>query len=75
VAVDPRVIPLGSRLRIEGYDDVFVAEDTGGAVVGDRIEIFFTDEAAAIQFGVRNLQVTVLDDAPARFDASVPGRP
>jgi 3D (Asp-Asp-Asp) domain-containing protein len=75
VAVDPRVIPLGSRLRIEGYDDVFIAEDTGGAVVGDRIEIFFTDEAAAIQFGVRNLQVTVLDDAPARFDAPVPGRP
>jgi len=68
VAVDPLVIPLGSRLRVEGYDDTFIAEDTGGAVFGNRIEIFFTDEASAIQFGVRYLQVAVLDDVPARTD-------
>ncbi len=75
VAVDPQVIPLGTHLRIEGFDDTFVAEDTGGAVIGDRIEIFFTDEAAAIQFGVRYLQVTILDDAPARITPPPPARP
>ncbi len=75
MAVDPQVIPLGTRLRIEGYDDIFIAEDTGGAVYGDRIEIFFTDEAAAILFGVRYLQVTILDDTPARIEPPLPARP
>ncbi len=61
VAVDPRVIPLGSHLQIEGFDTLFVAEDTGGAVVGDRVEIFFPDEASAFRFGVHTLVVTVVD--------------
>jgi 3D (Asp-Asp-Asp) domain-containing protein len=74
-AVDPDVIPLGSRLRIEGFDTVFVAEDTGGAVFGNRIEVFYPDEAAAIQFGVRYLQVTVIDEAPLRRDVPAPVRP
>jgi len=60
-AVDPSVIPLGTRLQIEGYDTIFVAEDTGGAVVGNRLEIFFPDEGSAIRFGVRTLRVTVID--------------
>jgi 3D (Asp-Asp-Asp) domain-containing protein len=60
VSVDPTVIPLGSRLLIEGYDTVFVAEDTGGGVHGNRIDIFFPDEAAAIRFGVQDRIVTVL---------------
>ena len=66
-AVDPTVIPLGSLLQIEGFDTIFVAEDTGGAVYGNRIEVFFPDEAAAIQFGVRYLEVVVLDEAHSRF--------
>jgi hypothetical protein len=44
VAVDPSVIPLGSRLRIEGYPDMtFIAEDTGGGVRGNHVDIFFED--------------------------------
>jgi 3D (Asp-Asp-Asp) domain-containing protein len=74
-AVDPQVIPLGSRLQIEGFDTIFVAEDTGGAVYGNRIEVFFPDEAAAFQFGVRYLQVTVIEDPPLRRDGSPPSRP
>ncbi len=62
VAVDPRVIPLGSRLMIDGYDMVFVAEDTGGGVRGDHVEIFFLDRGSAIQFGVQRRTVTVLPD-------------
>jgi 3D (Asp-Asp-Asp) domain-containing protein len=61
VAVDPTVIPLGTRVQIEGYDTIFTAEDTGGAVVGNRLEIFFPDEESAIRFGVQTLRVTVLD--------------
>ena len=61
VAVDPRVIPLGSRLTIEGFDTVFVAEDTGGAVRGNHIDIYFPDLAAAIRFGVQTRTVTVLN--------------
>jgi 3D (Asp-Asp-Asp) domain-containing protein len=65
VAVDPSVIPLGTRLQIEGYDIVFTAEDTGGAVVGNRLEIFFPDEQSAIRFGVRTLRVTMADPGNA----------
>src|SRR5262249_1073521 len=44
VAVDPRVIPLGSLLLIEGFDGmVFVAEDTGGAVRGNVIDVWFDE--------------------------------
>lgn len=61
VAVDPTVIPLGSRLLIDGFPGtVFVAEDTGGAVYGNRIDIYFESYNAAIQFGVQQRTVTVL---------------
>jgi 3D (Asp-Asp-Asp) domain-containing protein len=60
VAVDPSVIPLGSRLLIEGFDNVFVAEDTGGGVRGNHIDIFFPDYTSAVRFGVQNRSVTVL---------------
>src|SRR5262249_54039712 len=51
VAVDPQVIPLGTRLLIEGFDGtVFIAEDTGGTVRGNLIDIWFDDGAAAGRF-------------------------
>jgi 3D (Asp-Asp-Asp) domain-containing protein len=61
--VDPRVIPLGTRLMIEGFSDIFVAEDTGGGIIGDHVEIFFLDEASALRFGVQNRTVTILGDS------------
>ncbi|HLH26174.1 MAG TPA: 3D domain-containing protein [Chloroflexota bacterium] len=62
VAVDPQVIPLGSRLTIEGFEGtVFVAEDTGGAVRGNVVDIWFDDPAAARGFGTQNRTVTILD--------------
>ena len=60
VAVDPRVVPLGSRLMIDGFEDVFTAEDTGGAVRGNQIDVYFPDVQAALRFGVQNRMVTVL---------------
>lgn len=60
VAVDTRVIPLGSRLLIDGLDGVFIAEDTGGGVRGNHIDLYFPDRASAIRWGVQYRTVTVL---------------
>jgi 3D (Asp-Asp-Asp) domain-containing protein len=61
VAVDPRVIPLGSRLLIEGFEGVvFVAEDTGASVAGNVIDVWFEDAAGARGFGTQTRMVTVL---------------
>ena len=59
VAVDPRVIPLGTKLYIEGYGYA-VAEDTGGAIKGNRIDLCYTDRAKAEAFGRRNVKVYIL---------------
>ncbi|HZS01784.1 MAG TPA: 3D domain-containing protein [Chloroflexota bacterium] len=62
VAVDPQVIPLGSRLTIEGFEGtVFVAEDTGSAVRGNMIDIWFEDPVAARRFGTQNRTIIILD--------------
>jgi 3D (Asp-Asp-Asp) domain-containing protein len=61
VAVDPSVIPLGSRMLIDGYDTVFIAEDTGGGVRGAHVDIFFPDLASAVRFGVQYRTVTILN--------------
>jgi 3D (Asp-Asp-Asp) domain-containing protein len=61
IAVDPKVIPLGSRVMIDGFDNVFVAEDTGGGVRGNHIDIYFPDVASALRFGVQTRTITVLN--------------
>lgn len=59
VAVDPRVIPLGTHLFIPGYGFA-IAGDTGGAIVGNRIDLGFNSESDAIQFGRRTIRVYTL---------------
>ncbi len=59
VAVDPRVIPLGSHLFIPGYGHA-IAGDTGGAIVGQRIDLAFNSYGDAIRFGRRPVTVYVL---------------
>lgn len=66
VAVDPKVIPLGSKLYIESMDGFAsygyaTAEDTGGAIKGNRIDLFYSTNAQARKFGRRNVKVYVLD--------------
>lgn len=56
VAVDPRVIPLGTRLYIQGYG-IAVAGDTGGDIVGRRIDLGFDTLGAALAFGRRAVTV------------------
>jgi len=59
VAVDPEVIPLGSRVYIPGYGFA-IAADTGGAIIGNRIDLCMEDYDEAIQFGRRPVKVYVL---------------
>ena len=56
VAVDPRVIPLGTRLYIPGYGSA-IAGDTGGAIVGNRIDLGFNTLRDALMFGRRSVTV------------------
>jgi uncharacterized protein YabE (DUF348 family) len=56
VAVDPRVIPLGAKLYIPGYGYA-VAGDTGGAIVGNRIDLGFNSLRDALLFGRREVIV------------------
>jgi 3D (Asp-Asp-Asp) domain-containing protein len=58
VAVDPRIIPLGSRLRIPGYGRG-VALDTGSAVKGLHIDLWMASCRAARAWGIRTLRVTI----------------
>jgi len=60
VAVDPRVIPLGSRLYIEGYGFA-VAGDVGGAIKGRRIDLGFNTYREALRFGRRKVKVYLLE--------------
>lgn len=60
VAVDPRVIPMHSRLYIPGYGYA-VAADTGGAIKGNRIDLFYPTYGEAIQWGRRTIPVYLLD--------------
>ena len=59
VAVDPRVIPLGSKLYIPGYGYGFAC-DTGGAIKGRRIDLAFNSPRAAFRHGRRNVTVHIL---------------
>ena len=65
VAVDPTVIPLGSTVFIPALADSpnggwFVAEDTGSAIKGLRIDVFIPEKTEALAFGVRRLEVYVV---------------
>lgn len=60
VAVDPGVIPLGTRLYIPGYGYA-VADDTGGAIRGHKIDLAFDSHGEAIQFGRRDITVYIID--------------
>lgn len=58
VAVDPRVIPMGSRLYIEGYGDA-IAADQGNAIKGNRIDLCFSTHQQALNWGIKTVRVTV----------------
>jgi 3D (Asp-Asp-Asp) domain-containing protein len=59
VAVDPRVIPLGTLLYIEGYGYA-IAADTGGAIKGNRIDLYTDSYEQAMNFGMQSRRVWVI---------------
>jgi 3D (Asp-Asp-Asp) domain-containing protein/LysM repeat protein len=59
IAVDPSVIPLGSKVYIEGLG-VYTAADTGGAIRGHRIDVLMPSNSAALHFGRKHLKITIL---------------
>jgi len=61
VAVDPTLIPLGSHLAIDGFSNLFVAQDTGFGIRGAHVDVFFPDQESARQFGVQVREVLVFD--------------
>lgn len=60
IAVDPKVIPLGSRVWVQGYGEA-IAADTGGAIQGYKIDVFVPDKGASSSWGRRQVRVTILD--------------
>ncbi|MBC6316159.1 G5 and 3D domain-containing protein [Listeria grandensis] len=60
VAVDPSVIPLGSRVYVSGYGEA-IAGDTGGAIKGNIVDVYFPNESQCYTWGRRQVTVTVLD--------------
>lgn len=59
VAVDPNVIPLGTRVYVEGYGEA-IASDTGGAIKGNIIDVHFLSVAQCNNWGRRTVKVTIL---------------
>ena len=60
IAVDPSVIPLGSKVWVEDYGYA-VAGDTGGAIKGNKVDLFMSSKSQAYDFGRKKVRVKVLD--------------
>ncbi|MGE6629757.1 LysM peptidoglycan-binding domain-containing protein [Bacillus sp. NPDC077027] len=60
IAVDPSVIPLGSKVYVEGYGEA-IAADTGGAIKGNKIDVHVPSKSQAKNWGVKSVKVKVLN--------------
>jgi uncharacterized protein YabE (DUF348 family) len=60
IAVDPRIIPLGTKVFVEGYGYA-IAADTGSAIKGYKIDVFFPSTADAYRWGVRKVKIKILN--------------
>lgn len=59
IAVDSKVIPLGSKVLIDG--NKYIAEDTGNAIKGNRIDIFYNSHQEALKFGKQTITIRLED--------------
>lgn len=60
IAVDPKLIPLGTKVWVEGYGEA-IAGDTGGAIKGHRIDVFIPSYDSAMEWGVKKVKIKVLN--------------
>ncbi|KUO69403.1 MAG: hypothetical protein APF77_14155 [Clostridia bacterium BRH_c25] len=66
VAVDPKVIPLGTHLYVEGYGEALAA-DIGGAIKGNRIDLYYESPKDVARYGKKTVKVYVLDKPRYKF--------
>lgn len=59
IAVDPTVIPLGTKVYVDGYGYA-VASDTGGLIKGNKIDLFLDTESEALDYGIREVNLTII---------------
>jgi len=59
ISVDPKVIPLGTKVYVEGYGYA-VAADKGSAVKGNKIDVFFPSKKQALQWGVKKIKIKIV---------------
>ena len=57
IAVDPDVIPYGTEVKIGSH--TYIAQDTGGAIKGSKIDVYYDDHSAALKHGVKYAEVIV----------------
>ena len=57
IAADPDVIPYGTEVKIGSH--TYIAQDTGGAIEGNKIDVFYADHSAALKHGVKYAEVMV----------------
>lgn len=60
IAVDPSIIPIGTKVHVEGYGYA-IAGDTGGAIKGNKIDVFFPTKNEAYKWGRKNVTVKILE--------------
>ena len=60
LAVDPKVIPYGTKVYIKELDKVFTAEDCGGGIKGNKVDIYMNSESACRNWGVRTITLQIL---------------
>lgn len=59
IAVDPSIIPLGTKVYVEGYGYA-IAGDTGGSIKGNKIDVFFPSKSEAYKWGRKQVKIKIL---------------
>ncbi|WP_297133273.1 3D domain-containing protein [Terrisporobacter sp.] len=60
IAVDPKVIPYGTKVYIPQFGQYFIAEDCGGAIKGNKIDIFMNSESQCVDWGRRTIDIYIV---------------
>ena len=61
IAVDPKVIPYGTKIYIPALNFIGVAEDCGSAIKGNKIDIFMSSYKECMTWGIKNIEIYILD--------------
>ena len=62
IAVDPKIIPYGTKVYIPQFDRVFIAEDCGSAIKGNRIDIYMDDYDRCMDWGFKDIDIYILNN-------------